>query len=65
MKLRDKTMVDKLMYVPMNDKNNNPFCRLQFMVETFGHSTWSEVVKSTNKKEQYPPPPCKLVLLAA
>ena len=58
-------MADKLMYVPMNDKNNNPFCRLQFMVGTFVHSTRSEVVKSTNKKEQCPLPPCKLVLLAA
>ena len=36
---RDKTMVDKLMHIPNNDKQFYPFCRLQLVVETFGHLT--------------------------
>ena len=34
---RDKTMVDKLMYIPNDDKQNYPFCGFHLMVETFGH----------------------------
>ena len=37
--LREKTMADKLIYIPNNDAQNYPFCRLQLVVETFGHST--------------------------
>ena len=33
-----KTMVDKLMYIPNQDTQNYPFCRLQLVIETFGHS---------------------------
>ena len=52
-------MVDKLIYIPNDDPKNYPFCRLQLVVETFGHSTKltnqksikvSMVVKLTNKK---------------
>ena len=32
---RDKTMADKLMYIPNDDIQNYPSCRLQFVVETF------------------------------
>ena len=34
-----KTIADKLMYIPNNDKQNYPFCRLQLVVETIGHLT--------------------------
>ena len=33
-------MADKLMYNPYDDTENYPFCRLQLVVETFGHSSW-------------------------
>ena len=36
---RDKTMADKLMYKPNDDTQNYLFCRLQLVVETFGHLT--------------------------
>ena len=36
---RDKTMADKLMYIPNDDAQNNPFCRLLLVVVMFGHST--------------------------
>ena len=26
-------MTDKLMYIPNDDTQNNPFCRLQFVIE--------------------------------
>ena len=35
----DKTMADKKMYIPNNDTQIYPFCRLQLVVETFGYST--------------------------
>ena len=35
---RDKTMINKLMYIPNDVTQNYPFCRLQLVVETFGHS---------------------------
>ena len=34
---RDKTMADKLMYIPNDFIQNCPFCRLQLVVETFKH----------------------------
>ena len=37
--LRDKTMADDLMYIPNDATQNYPFCRLQLVDETFGHST--------------------------
>ena len=37
--LRDKTMNDKFMYIPNDDKQNIPSIQLQLVVETFGHST--------------------------
>ena len=53
-------MADKLMYIPIYDAQNYHFCRLQIVVETFGHSTYltliqnlitvPKVVKPTNKK---------------
>ena len=43
---RDKTMADKLMYIPNDDKQNQTFCRLQLVIETFGHSTlWTNELK--------------------
>ena len=36
---RDKTMADELMYIPNDDTQNYPICRLLLMVETFGFST--------------------------
>ena len=35
----DKTMANKLMYIPNEDTQKYPFCRLKFVVETFEHST--------------------------
>ena len=37
--LGDKKMADKLMYIPNNDTQNHPYCRLSLVVETIGHST--------------------------
>ena len=36
---RNKTMADKMMYIPNDDTQNYSFFRLKFMVVTFGHST--------------------------
>ena len=33
--LRVKTINDKFLNLPNNDKYNNPFCRLKLLVETF------------------------------
>ena len=57
-------MADLLMYIPNDDLQKNPFCRLQLVVETFGHSTKyytnqsksnkvPKVVKPTNQKRFY------------
>ena len=35
----DKTMADKLMFIPNNDTQNYPFCSAKLVVETFEHST--------------------------
>ena len=35
----DETMADKLMYTHYDDRQNYPFCSVQLLVETFGHST--------------------------
>ena len=35
------TMADKLMYIPNDDTQNKPFCRLKIVVETFEHSTYN------------------------
>ena len=51
-------MVDKLMYIPNNDIQNYPFCKLQLVVKTFGLNKPTnqnfikvpKVVESTNKK---------------
>ena len=45
-------MADKLMYTPNDDTQSYPLCRLQLVVETFGHSTIKvpKVVRSANKK---------------
>ena len=58
MLLRDKTIKDKLIYIPNDDTQNYPFYRLQLLVKTFGlnESTnqnsikISKVDKLTNKK---------------
>ena len=36
---RDKTMADKLLYIPNDDKQKYPFSKLQLIVEMFEHST--------------------------
>ena len=36
---RDKTMADKLIYIPNDAIQNYPFCKLKLVVETFEHST--------------------------
>ena len=39
-------MADKLIYIPKDDTQNYPFCKLQLVVETFGHSTkWANQTK--------------------
>ena len=50
-------MADRLMYIPNDDTQNYPLCRLQLVVETFEHSTmWTNqskftiVVEPTNRK---------------
>ena len=46
-------MADKLMYIPNYDTHNYPFCRLQLVVETFGHlinQSKFKVLKPTNYK---------------
>ena len=36
--LKDNTMAEKCIYIPNDNKQNYPFCRLQLANETFGHS---------------------------
>ncbi len=36
---RDKTIADKLIYIPNDYTQNYPFCIFQLVVETFGLST--------------------------
>ena len=36
---RDKTMADKLIYIPNGNTQSYNFCRLQLGVETDGHTT--------------------------
>ena len=36
---RDKTIADKLMYIPNDDTLNYPFYRLKLVVDTFEHTT--------------------------
>ncbi len=48
-------MADKFMEIPNDDTQNDPFWRLQLMVETFGHQLNDtikvpKVAKQTNKK---------------
>ena len=33
-------MADSLVYIPSNDTQDYPFCRLQLVVETFRQSSW-------------------------
>ena len=49
--LRDKTMEDKLIEIPNDDKQYYPFCRLILLVKMFGifHKNVSKVFKPTNK----------------
>ena len=36
---RDNTMADKFMYIPNDNAQNYPFCRLKLVVEKFEHLT--------------------------
>ena len=50
---RDQTMADKLMYIPNNDSQSYPLCRLKLVDETFEHSKFTkapEVVNLSHKK---------------
>ena len=53
---KDRTMADKLLYIPFDDTQIYPFCILKLVVETFEHSTQPyqkkvpKVVKPTNRK---------------
>ena len=39
-------MADKFIYIPNDDTQNYPFCRLNLVVKTFGHSTkWTTQLK--------------------
>ena len=40
-------MADKLMYIPNDDTQNYPLCRLQLVIEKFGHS--SQLNEPTNQ----------------
>ena len=56
--LREKTMADKLIYIPNDDTQNYPLCRLQFVVETLATQLnlpnksikVTKICKLTNKK---------------
>ena len=37
--LNVKIMANKLMYIPNDNTQNYPFCRLQLVVENYGHLT--------------------------
>ena len=39
-------MADKLMNIPNDDTQSNPFCRLQLMVKTIEHSTNQNPIKA-------------------
>ena len=39
-------MAENLMYIPNDDTQNYPYCRIQLVAETFGHSTkWINQLK--------------------
>ena len=44
--LREKTIADRFLYILHDDTQNYPFCRLQLVVETFGHSIKTKFNKS-------------------
>ena len=43
---RDKTMGDKLMYVPEDDQQNNPFCRLNNWMKIFDIASLGKLMKT-------------------
>ena len=44
-KARDKTMGDRLMYIPNYDTQNYPFSRLHLVVKTLGQKLESTFIK--------------------
>ena len=50
--LRDKTMEDKLINNPNDDKPNYPFCRLRLLVEKFGDYIFGKKKLNFNKSIQ-------------
>ena len=51
---RDKTIIDKMMWIPNGGTQNLPFCRLRLVFETFGYYNQNsikipKVVEPTNK----------------
>ena len=57
---RDKTMADKLIYIPNNNTQNYPFCRLKLVFETFKHSTQYHYIPNNNTQNY---PFCRLMLV--
>ena len=45
-------MADKLMYISYDGTQNYRFCKLQLVVETFGHSTYGTNQSEFNKSNQ-------------
>ena len=45
-------MTDKFVYIPNDDTQNYPLCRLQLVVETFGHSSKLTNQSKFNKSPQ-------------
>ena len=45
-------MANKLIYIPKDITQNQPFCRLQLVVETFGHSTY-ELTNQKSSPQSY------------
>ena len=41
-------MADTLMYIPNDDTQNYPLCRLQLVVKTFGHSNKFQPITKRN-----------------
>ena len=57
-------MADKLMYIPHKDDTQNyPFCTLQLMVQTFGHSAYEQTNENSLRVPKVIKPMYKKTLL--
>ena len=59
----DKTMADKIMYIPNVDTQNYPFCRFQLVVEMIEHLTYWTIQSKLNKATKIGKPTNKKALL--